>query len=66
MVPRPKPTVTRRAERPRKHKAFILKRGNDGLITIINASGNPLSQTMKLLEYKTARAFLDHWVVRRR
>ncbi len=65
MVPRPKATVEPRAERPRRHKGFVLKRGKSGLITIINANGGPLSETMKFLEYETASAFLDRWIVTR-
>jgi len=49
-------------ERPRRHEGFVLKRGKDGLITIIDANGNPLSETMKFLEYETASAFLDQWL----
>jgi len=47
------------------HKGFVLRRGNDGLTTIIDAKGRQLSQTMKFLEYDTARGFLDHWMALR-
>ncbi len=66
MVSRSKATVEPRVERPRKHKGFVLKRGKSGLITIINANGDPLSETMKFLEYETAGTFLDHLVATRK
>ena len=51
-----------RLERPRKHKGFTLRRKKDGLITIRDADGNLLSATMKFIDFKVARSFLDHWV----
>jgi hypothetical protein len=65
MPPRREYTVKGRIERPRTHKGFVLKRGTDEFITIIDANGNPLSETMKFLEHETASAFLDRWVARK-
>jgi hypothetical protein len=38
-------------ERPRVHKGFVLGRGKEGLITIRDANGNPLSETMKFIDF---------------
>ncbi len=44
------------------HKGFLLSRGKDGLITVIDENGDFLSETMKFLEFETARGFLDQWL----
>jgi hypothetical protein len=40
-------------------KGFIFETGHNGSIAILDATGDPLSKTMKFLEYATASAFLD-------
>ncbi len=57
-----------RLERPRKHKGFTLegRRKKDGLITIRDADGNLLSNTMKFIDFEVARSFLDHWVTKQK
>lgn len=65
MAPRREHAVTPPREQLREHKGFVLKRGKDGLITIIDANGNPLSETVTFIEYETASAFLDRWVAKK-
>jgi hypothetical protein len=48
--------------RPRRYKGFVLKKGNDGLVTIFCASGFPLTRAFKFIEFETARSFVDQWV----
>jgi hypothetical protein len=41
----------------REYKGFVFETGHDGSIAILDATGDPLSKTMKFLA--TASAFLD-------
>ncbi len=43
-----------------------LRRKKDGLITIRDADGNLLSNTMKFIDFEAARSFLDHWVTKQK
>ena len=46
------------------YKGFVLRRGDDGLIMVIDATGKPLSDDVKFAKAITARAFLDQWTAR--
>jgi len=46
------------------YRGFVLRKGDDGLVMIIDATGKPLSEDVKFAKATTARAFLDQWVAR--
>ncbi len=57
-----RPSVNPPARHERMHKGFLLRRGKDGLITVIDENGDLLSDTMKFLDFETVRVFLDQWL----
>jgi hypothetical protein len=57
--------MTARGGADETFKGFILRKGDDGLITIIDATGRPLSEDMKFAKSDAGRAFVDQWVATR-